>query len=139
MSEGTASAGSLLLLADVSLPHGATLSSIACTFQDDSAVEYVNGAKFVLFRRGITTEQPENYLTDGMATGTLTTAAATVNASPVANTWADSAFLPAGAEVVDNASYDYFMYVSWAVSNDTTSALRFYGCRIAYTLQNVAY
>lgn len=146
MSEADASIGALGLFADVSLPEDATISGVQCFYQDESTADAIGYQLFIIsggaipidsnfsfYRRAQTAETVEQLANDG-----VNTTAAGTNATPTSSGWLDNTIL-AGAEVVDNTSYDYYMYVSWAVGNDAVNTLKFYGCRITYTMLAVAF
>jgi hypothetical protein len=141
-----ASTGQSLMTADLALPEDATVSTVQCYYTDTSTTDgigYVTNipslgslqswSTFSLLRRGLGVATTESILSANLTT----TAAATTTANPTSSGWADST-VTAGTDVIDNSAYDYYLYVGWYVSNDATSALRFWGCRVSYTVTHLA-
>jgi hypothetical protein len=129
MTDTAAGAGGVVMMADVNLPDGVTMTGVSCVYQDESGADAINLSSFILYRRPFASETATQ-----IANTLFSTTAVETNPSPVTNMWFDNTFSPAGAEVVDNSQYDYYIYIAWNVSNDMAGAtLKFYGCRVAYT------
>lgn len=141
LSDSDVSNGSHSMATDLAIPDGATLTGAACYYYDNSTSDGLGyivtlpsfGAlqfypNFVIYRRAFTSTSNEVVLQDD-----VTTTAAGTATTPTASGWSDNT-ATVGTDVVDNSAYDYYMVVGWYVTNDTLSTLRFYGCRISYTM-----
>lgn len=146
MSDTDASSNAVAMMADVDLPQNATITTAQCYYEDTTTTEGIGytltifmggsiaiNSNFSLYRRLQTSATVEQILTDAVST----TNAGTVT-PPSSSGWSSSSIVTANSQLVDNSAYDYYMYVFWAVNNDTVSTLKFYGCKVTYTVQSIA-
>lgn len=105
----------------VDLPDGATIAAMRCTAYDNDA----NGAMSVyLMRQDLATGTTSTLGNAGTSLGGVSTAVTTVSDTTIAN------------PQVDNASYGYSLQAILSPSS-VGSGIRFYNCRIEYTIDQL--
>jgi len=115
------------LIANVQLPHNASITTVTCYFYDGSDAESINGLRFT--RHNLTDSDPqansENiYVTAGTNGYT--------SASPYFQGQSDSVPTNVGDEVVDNQTYVYQLRVLFSETSNVADSLRVTGCTIGY-------
>ena len=110
----------LYAYAPVNLPEDATATGLACDFYDNDSAEYLDFSASLKLR----TIGDNTCSTIGSVNATTSGPGYSAAVSTVS-----SAF----SHVVDNANNQYYISLEWRIST-TSGGLRFYGCRITYTM-----
>ncbi|MBL8956318.1 MAG: hypothetical protein JNK82_36430 [Myxococcaceae bacterium] len=124
---GNLTAGtSITLGTQVALPDGVTIDRFDCYRYDNDAANSIGGT-MTLYRRLYSSTAQETLASVSIAT--------TVNSTSVQA----AGVVVTPATVVDNDSYQYFIYGSFSNSPALDTLLRFYGCRVRYTYTNIRF
>jgi hypothetical protein len=122
---GGASTYGIIMGTPVSLPHGSTVTELACfAYDNNSTVDL--GGNVDLYRRGMTDTfgvsiANADFSTTGVAVDAIQVASDTTITDPV----------------VDNGQYNYWLDLYMYTDDQTGSTMRFYGCRIEYQTSRV--
>ena len=121
--------------APVYLPDGADITTVACYYYDNSAAGDIEQFRFDFRARGLS--DPVGISLIGPFDG-LVSPGVLVSTSVLALT----STTITGANPVDNSSWSYWINVGMNLTDTSTWSSdlgRFYGCRIAYTLDRVSH
>jgi len=107
-------------VAPINLPEGATISEYKCYYYDNDTIDDIAFSS-LLYHRNV------------QLTGTTTVASVAATSTGASAIIIEVSDTPAAPPVIANANNQYVAALNWSPGSDSSS-LRFYGCRIAYTM-----